>query len=103
MWLRARRVTHIREITPHPPTILQGSIIQYSKPADIRKELNDHFREAHSSLDPSLTLSQLRNMKEHLITITMSQDMELSSAAMSFVYFEKLVLKVGVSCGSKGM
>ncbi|KAI8819851.1 cyclin-like protein [Fimicolochytrium jonesii] len=70
-----------------------GSIIHYSKPSDIKKELNEHFRDTHPSVDPTLTLTQIRRVKERLIKIGELQDLELSSVACAFVYFEKLVLK----------
>ncbi|KAI9168107.1 hypothetical protein H9P43_007478 [Blastocladiella emersonii ATCC 22665] len=45
-------------------------------------------------IDPSsLTLSQIRNLKRRLVDVGMAHDLEISSLAKSFVYFEKLVLK----------
>ncbi|KAI9350035.1 hypothetical protein DFJ73DRAFT_832846 [Zopfochytrium polystomum] len=70
-----------------------GSIIQYSKPADIKKELNEHFRETHPTVDVHLTLSQIRNLKNLLVKVALARDLELSSVAMAFAYFEKLVIK----------
>ncbi|KAJ3300327.1 hypothetical protein HK104_001745 [Borealophlyctis nickersoniae] len=74
-----------------------GSIIQYSKPSDIKKELNEHFRETHPSVDPSITLTQIRNLKEKMLAVADMQDLEFSSVASAYVYFEKLVLKNMVS------
>ncbi|KAJ3222539.1 hypothetical protein HDU81_009819, partial [Chytriomyces hyalinus] len=70
-----------------------SSIFLYSRPADIKRELNEHFRETHPSVDSQLTLSQIRNLKTRMIEIGRAQDMELSSVALAFVYFEKLVIK----------
>ncbi|KND04084.1 uncharacterized protein SPPG_01526 [Spizellomyces punctatus DAOM BR117] len=74
-----------------------GSIIQYSKPSDIKKELNEHFRETHPTVDSTLTLTQIRRLKDRLLKVGEMQDLELSSVACAYVYFEKLVLKNLVS------
>ncbi|KAJ3173925.1 hypothetical protein HDU87_007247 [Geranomyces variabilis] len=71
-----------------------SSIIQHSKPSDIKKELNERFRETHPTVNPTLTLTQIRRLKERLLKIAEMQNLELSSVACSYVYFEKLVLKV---------
>ncbi|KAI8907495.1 cyclin-like protein [Powellomyces hirtus] len=70
-----------------------SSIIQYSKPSDIKKELNERFRDTHPTVDPTLTLTQIRRLKDRLLRIGEMQDLELSSVACAYVYFEKLVLK----------
>ncbi|KAI8925316.1 hypothetical protein BC831DRAFT_461530 [Entophlyctis helioformis] len=70
-----------------------GTIIQPSKPSEIKRELNEHFRETHPSIDASITLSQIRNLKAKLLDIAIVQDLELSSVASAYVYFEKLVLR----------
>ncbi|KAI9105316.1 hypothetical protein DFS34DRAFT_644130 [Phlyctochytrium arcticum] len=74
-----------------------GSIMQYSKPSDIKKELNVHFRDTHPTVDTTLTLTQIRRLKERLLKVAEQQDLELSSVAAAYVYFEKLVLKNMVS------
>ncbi|KAJ1550476.1 CDK5 and ABL1 enzyme substrate 1, partial [Cladochytrium tenue] len=70
-----------------------GSIIQYSRPSEIKRELNERFRETHPTVDAHLTLSQIRNLKLRLVRIALTRNLELSSVAVAFVYFEKLVLK----------
>ncbi|KAJ3357695.1 hypothetical protein HDU83_004850 [Entophlyctis luteolus] len=70
-----------------------SSILLYSRPADIKKELNEVFRETHPNVDPYLTLSQIRNLKMNMIEVGKQQNMEMSSVAVAFVYFEKLVVK----------
>ncbi|KAI8592243.1 hypothetical protein BDZ88DRAFT_310313 [Geranomyces variabilis] len=67
-----------------------SSIIQHSKPSDIKKELNERFRETHPTVNPTLTLTQIRRLKERLQKIAEMQNLELSSVACSYVYFEKL-------------
>ncbi|KAI8807130.1 hypothetical protein BJ742DRAFT_813544 [Cladochytrium replicatum] len=68
-----------------------GSVLHYSRPADMKKELNAHFREAHPNVDASITLSQIRNLKLRLLEIGLSVDLELSSVASAYVYIEKLI------------
>ena len=70
-----------------------GSVIQYTRPTDLKQELNDQFRQKHPDLDPSLTLSKIRNLKAALLEIGQEEDLELISMACAYVYFEKLVLK----------
>ncbi|KAI8916004.1 hypothetical protein EDD86DRAFT_197401 [Gorgonomyces haynaldii] len=70
-----------------------GSIIQPSKPDEIRKEIDEHFKETHPQVDPSVTLTQIRATKAKLLLVAHSQDLELSSVAFSYVYLEKLILK----------
>ncbi|KAI8805683.1 hypothetical protein BJ742DRAFT_400684 [Cladochytrium replicatum] len=70
-----------------------GSVLHYSRPADMKKELNAHFREAHPNVDPSITLSQIRSLKLRLLEIGLSVDLELSSVASAYVYIEKLISK----------
>ncbi|KAJ3216327.1 hypothetical protein HDU67_009678 [Dinochytrium kinnereticum] len=70
-----------------------ASIIQYSRAADIKRELNEHFRETHPTVDPTLTLSQIRSLKAKMLDISMQANLELSTVASSYVLFEKLVLK----------
>ncbi|KNE68293.1 hypothetical protein AMAG_12960 [Allomyces macrogynus ATCC 38327] len=69
-----------------------GSILQYTRPEDVKQDLNARFRATHPDVDPSLTLSQIRNLKRRLIKVAQIHDLEISSVAKAFVYFEKLVL-----------
>lgn len=69
------------------------SIIQYSRPLDLKRELNLHFKATHANVDSSLTLSMIRNLKGKLLEIGKRLDMEYSSIAFAYVYFEKLALK----------
>ena len=78
-----------------------ASIISYSRPLDLKKELNISFRESHITVDPALTLSQIRNMKAKLLRICKLQDIDYSSLAACYVYFEKLILKSSVTKQNK--
>ncbi|KAL7753386.1 hypothetical protein RI367_001161 [Sorochytrium milnesiophthora] len=72
---------------------LMGSILQYTKPADLRKELNDQFRDAHPEISLTMSLSKIRNLKRRLLDIGLREDLEISSVAKSYVFLEKLILK----------
>ena len=56
--------------------------------------MNDQFRETHPDLDPSLTLSKIRKVKDLLVEVASKPDIDLeaSTVAISFVFFEKLVM-----------
>lgn len=70
-----------------------GSIIQYSRPVDLQKDQDADFKEMHPVVDITLSLTMIRRMKQSMFEIGKYQFMELSSIAMSFVYFERLVMK----------
>ncbi|KAJ2806887.1 hypothetical protein H4S07_003704 [Coemansia furcata] len=71
-----------------------GTIFEYTRPDDLRQELNDHFRETHPELCAvGLTLDQIRRLRAHMLRVTREQDLELSTAAIAWVYFEKLIWK----------
>ncbi|ORX67855.1 hypothetical protein DL89DRAFT_225403, partial [Linderina pennispora] len=40
-----------------------------------------------------LTLDQIRRLRTHMLRVTREQDLELSTAALGWVYFEKLIWK----------
>lgn len=85
-----------------------GSIGHFIRAEELKRELNDQFRQIHPDIDSSLTLSKIRKLKQALIRVSEQSDLELSTVAKSFVFFEKLVLKdlvnkanrklVGASC-----
>ncbi|CAG8492932.1 2916_t:CDS:10 [Ambispora gerdemannii] len=78
------------------PTFMHSFLQQKrSREADLKRELNAKFRQLHPDLDPSLTLTQIRAIKEKLLIAARYEDLdlELSTVAKAYVYFEKLVLK----------
>ncbi|KAL1920595.1 uncharacterized protein VTP21DRAFT_972 [Calcarisporiella thermophila] len=70
-----------------------GSIIHPNRPADLKRELNDQFRETHAEVDSSITLTKIRTVKSRLLDVGQQLDLEISTVAKAYAYFEKLVLK----------
>ena len=68
-------------------------MIQYTRPSDLKRELNEHFRTRHPTIDPAITLSKIRKVKSDLLAISEELDLEISTAALAYAYFEKLVMK----------
>ncbi len=73
----------------------RGSVIQHSKASEVRKAQNEYFRERLPGLDTNMTLADIRDLKDKMIEIGKLQDLEISSIASAFVYFEKLIINVG--------
>lgn len=74
-----------------------ASIIQYATPAELKQELNDQFRQKHPDIDPSMTLSKLRNLKASLLEVGIAEDLEMATMAKAYTYLEKLILRNYVS------
>jgi hypothetical protein len=73
----------------------RGSIIQHSKLSDVHKAQNEYLKERLPTLDANITLSEIRDLKSKMVEISKLQDLAISSVATAFVYFEKLIVKVG--------
>lgn len=59
----------------------------------LKAQLNEQFALKHQWLTHGLTLSKIRAIKRDLLTFAQEVDCDLSTVAVAYVYFEKLVLR----------
>ncbi|CAI2163259.1 7328_t:CDS:10 [Funneliformis geosporum] len=92
---------HVNKPTKHRTVLslsgFMGSFMHHhnNRPSDLKRESNALFRQKHPEVDPTLTLSQIRKIKLKLLTVAKNEDLdlELSTVAKAYAYFEKLILK----------
>ncbi|KAJ2838127.1 hypothetical protein J3B01_001635 [Coemansia erecta] len=75
-------------------TEYMGTIFDNVKADDQRQEGSERPRDGHSEIvADSPTFEQIRRLRAYMLRVTREQDLELSTAATGWVYFEKLILK----------
>ncbi|XP_029109359.1 CDK5 and ABL1 enzyme substrate 1 [Scleropages formosus] len=68
------------------------TVIEYVKPSDLKKDMNETFREKFPHI--RLTLSKIRSLKREIRKLAQEDcGYEEPTVAMAFVYFEKLALR----------
>ncbi|KAJ8272948.1 hypothetical protein GJAV_G00095380 [Gymnothorax javanicus] len=68
------------------------TVIEYVKPSDLKKDMNETFREKFPHI--RLTLSKIRSLKREIRKLAQEEcGYEEPTVAMAFVYFEKLALR----------
>ncbi|XP_055508078.1 CDK5 and ABL1 enzyme substrate 2-like [Leucoraja erinacea] len=67
------------------------TVIEYVKPSDLKKDMNETFKEKFPHI--KLTLSKIRSEKREMRNLAEECNLEPCTVALSFVYFEKLVLQ----------
>uniref|UniRef100_A0A8C6V293 Cdk5 and Abl enzyme substrate 1 n=1 Tax=Neogobius melanostomus TaxID=47308 RepID=A0A8C6V293_9GOBI len=72
--------------------VLISLLIEYVKPSDLKKDMNETFKEKFPHI--RLTLSKIRSLKREIKKLAQDEcGYEELTVAMAFVYFEKLVLQ----------
>ncbi|XP_026776458.3 CDK5 and ABL1 enzyme substrate 2 isoform X2 [Pangasianodon hypophthalmus] len=79
----------------HKRVLIFGSyvttIIEYVKPSDLKKDMNETFKEKFPHI--KLTLSKIRSLKRDMRAVSEECGLQPVTIAMAYVYFEKLVLQ----------
>ncbi|XP_062871901.1 CDK5 and ABL1 enzyme substrate 2 isoform X2 [Trichomycterus rosablanca] len=79
----------------HKRVLIFGSyvttIIEYVKPSDLKKDMNETFKEKFPHI--KLTLSKIRSLKREMLAMSEECGLQPVTIAMAYVYFEKLVLQ----------
>ncbi len=76
-----------------------GSVISYVHEKDRRAELNRLFRDRHDEwlTTSKMSLSKAVKVRKLILEIVLELDLEISTAALAYAYFERLVLQNVVS------
>ncbi|KAL5464160.1 hypothetical protein EMCRGX_G033129 [Ephydatia muelleri] len=88
-----------KNITTLTPQGYRVSIIQYTKPSDRKRLINDRFRELFPHI--SLPLTRLRSSKSGILNTAIECGIDLAAVAYAYTYFEKVVLMGKVNKGNR--
>ncbi|PVU88210.1 hypothetical protein BB559_005670 [Furculomyces boomerangus] len=76
-------------------TGLIGSIFQFSNNQSLESELNERFSEQHYELHRNgLTINRIRTTKASMLYVSKNMGLDLSTVALAYVYYEKLLVKL---------
>lgn len=70
-----------------------SSVTLFVNEQSLKNELNEQFREGHSNLPPSLTLSKIRNLKRSALLGCLHLGLEVSTVAIAVISMERLIMK----------
>ncbi|KAH3757690.1 Cables2 protein [Pelomyxa schiedti] len=82
-----------RHITVMSLASFKSSIVPFVRPAELKTELNEKFREMNPNIHSTVTLSSLRSIKQKILQISQQMNLDLSTVALSYCLIEKLVIK----------
>jgi hypothetical protein len=68
------------------------SVIPFIRKKTLKNALNEEFRTRHPWLNKNMTLSKIRKIKQDIFQVGTTADLELSTTACAYVYFERLCL-----------
>lgn len=69
-----------------------SSISHYAGEEELKKDLNERFRQMHPYFDGSMTLSKIRNLKDALLKASLEVNLELATVAIAYALLEKLFI-----------
>ncbi len=72
---------------------LMSSVISFVRGRELKSELNEKFRSSHEWLNSSMSLSKLRKVKQILLNVGVGVNLELSTVALAYCYYDKLMFR----------
>lgn len=69
------------------------SVIWYVRAKELKQELNRQFRHKHPWIQATLTLSKIRRIRQLMLQVAISLNLEMSTTALAYIYFQRLCIK----------
>lgn len=93
-----RQIRHLSSLMAFPQNLSAHGCqsilpLQVYKSNDLKRELNNLFSHKHPEYEHFLKLSHIRSLKVKILDVALELHIDLSTVALSFVYFEKLFIK----------